>query len=187
MPLFEEGLVSLSQKLHNKEIKASDLVDEAFARIGEVDGDVQAFLTLNEEAAREQAKALDETGAGDAILAGMPIGIKDNMVTKGLRTTCASHILENYDPLYDATVVEKVNAQKAITIGKLNMDEFAMGSSTETSFFKKAKILGTWTAFQGAPAAVLLQRLLPEKSCSHLVPIPVVPFVNRQHSAALSA
>ncbi|MCQ2011383.1 Asp-tRNA(Asn)/Glu-tRNA(Gln) amidotransferase subunit GatA [Sporolactobacillus sp. STSJ-5] len=140
MPLFEEGLVSLSQKLHSKEIKASDLVDEAFARIHEVDGDVKAFLTLNEEAARSEAKALDENGtAEEAIISGMPIGIKDNMVTKGLKTTCASHILENYDPLYDATVVDKVKAQKAITIGKLNMDEFAMGSSTETSSFAITK------------------------------------------------
>lgn len=136
MPLFEEGLVHLKKKIHNKEIKASDLIDEAYARINEVDGKVKAFLTLNEEAAREEARTIDENGTDeDTLLFGMPIGIKDNLVTKGLRTTCASHILENYDPLYDATVIEKVRAQKGIMIGKLNMDEFAMGSSTENSGF----------------------------------------------------
>lgn len=136
MPLFEEGLVHLKKKIHSREIKASDLVDESYARINEVDGKVNAFLALNEEAAREEARLIDEKGTDeekDTLLFGMPIGIKDNLMTKGLRTTCASHILDNYDPLYDAAVIEKVRAQKGIMIGKLNMDEFAMGSSTENS------------------------------------------------------
>ncbi|MFT8872116.1 MAG: Asp-tRNA(Asn)/Glu-tRNA(Gln) amidotransferase subunit GatA [Sporolactobacillus sp.] len=141
MALFEEGLVSLKGKLHNGEIQASDLVDEAYRRIGQVDGKVKAFLALNEEAARSEAKALDaaEDDARSGLIAAMPIGLKDNLVTKGLRTTCSSRILENYDPIFDATVVEKVHAEKGITIGKLNMDEFAMGSSTETSAFAKTR------------------------------------------------
>ncbi|CAM3176416.1 Asp-tRNA(Asn)/Glu-tRNA(Gln) amidotransferase subunit GatA [Sporolactobacillus spathodeae] len=140
MPLFEEGLVRLKQKIHNKEIKASDLVDEAFTRINEVDDKVKAFLTLNEDQAKAEARKLDEQAlTSDALLAGMPIGLKDNLVTKGLKTTCASRILENYDPIYDATVVEKVRAEQAITIGKLNMDEFAMGSSTENSAYAKTR------------------------------------------------
>ncbi|MCI1881820.1 MAG: Asp-tRNA(Asn)/Glu-tRNA(Gln) amidotransferase subunit GatA [Sporolactobacillus sp.] len=134
MPLFELGLVHLKNKIHSKEIKASDLVDEAFARINEVDDKIKAFLTLNEENARAAAAKVDEQGAADeAALAGLPIGIKDNLVTKGLRTTCASRILANFDPIYDATVIKKIKAQKAVMIGKLNMDEFAMGSSTENS------------------------------------------------------
>ncbi|WP_353948448.1 Asp-tRNA(Asn)/Glu-tRNA(Gln) amidotransferase subunit GatA [Sporolactobacillus sp. Y61] len=134
MPLFEEGLVSLKEKIHKKEIKASDLVDEAFSRINEVDDKIKAFLTLNEEAARKAAGKIDEGGTpSDTLLFGMPIGLKDNIVTKGLKTTCASHILENYDPIYDATVVKKISDQKGIVAGKLNMDEFAMGSSTENS------------------------------------------------------
>src|SRR5690606_37973498 len=101
----------------------------SYRRINEVEDKVQAFITLNEEQARIRAKELDEkltTDSQKGLLFGMPIGVKDNIVTKGLRTTCASKILENFDPIYDATVVEKLHNAEAITIGKLNMDEFAM-------------------------------------------------------------
>src|SRR5690625_915981 len=112
----------------------------SFQRIHEVEDDVKAFITLNEEQARAQAKQLDDEIDKEAPLFALPNGIKDNIVTKGLRTTAASQILKNFnDPLYDATVVEKLNEEKAITIGKLNMDEFAMGSSTENSSYTKTR------------------------------------------------
>ncbi|KFZ42324.1 Asp-tRNA(Asn)/Glu-tRNA(Gln) amidotransferase subunit GatA [Anoxybacillus flavithermus] len=139
MSLFDYKLSELHGMLHKKEISVSDLVDESFKRIHEVEEKVQAFLTLNEEQARAKAKELDEKLATEkefGLLFGMPIGIKDNIVTKGLRTTCASKILYNFDPIYDATVVERLNEADAVTIGKLNMDEFAMGSSTENSGFQ---------------------------------------------------
>lgn len=139
MSLFDYKLSELHGMLHKKEISVSDLVDESFKRIHEVDEKVQAFLTLNEEQARAKAKELDEKLATEhefGLLFGMPIGIKDNIVTKGLRTTCASKILYNFDPIYDATVMERLHEADAITIGKLNMDEFAMGSSTENSGFQ---------------------------------------------------
>lgn len=139
MSLFDYKLSELHGMLHKKEISVADLVDESFKRIAEVDEKVQAFLTLNEEQARAKAKQLDEKLATEkqfGLLFGMPIGIKDNIVTKGLRTTCASKILYNFDPIYDATVVERLNQADAVTIGKLNMDEFAMGSSTENSGFQ---------------------------------------------------
>lgn len=139
MSLFDYRVSELHNLLHKKEISVSDLVDESFKRIAEVEEKVQAFLTLNEEQARAKAKQLDEKLATEkefGLLFGMPIGIKDNIVTKGLRTTCASKILYNFDPIYDATVVERLNEADAVTIGKLNMDEFAMGSSTENSGFQ---------------------------------------------------
>ncbi|MEJ9210713.1 Asp-tRNA(Asn)/Glu-tRNA(Gln) amidotransferase subunit GatA [Bacillus smithii] len=139
MALFDHKLTELHDLLHNKEVSVSDLVDEAYKRISETDDKVQAFLTLDEENARKKAQKLDEKLGSDeekGLLFGMPIGIKDNIVTKGLRTTCASKILENFDPIYDATVIEKLREAEAITIGKLNMDEFAMGSSTENSGFQ---------------------------------------------------
>ncbi|BBW98342.1 Asp-tRNA(Asn)/Glu-tRNA(Gln) amidotransferase subunit GatA [Geobacillus icigianus] len=139
MSLFDHTVSELHTLLQKKEVSISDLVDESYRRIGEVEEKVQAFLTLNEEQARAKAKELDDKlakGEETHPLFGLPIGIKDNIVTKGLRTTCASKILYNFDPIYDATVMERLNAAGAITIGKLNMDEFAMGSSTENSGFQ---------------------------------------------------
>ncbi|WP_059104499.1 Asp-tRNA(Asn)/Glu-tRNA(Gln) amidotransferase subunit GatA [Shouchella shacheensis] len=136
MSLFDHTLKELHHKLEKKEITVTDLVDTSYARIKEVDAKVKAFLTLDEENARAQAKKLDERNPADGgLLFGVPIGVKDNIVTKGLRTTCASRILENFNPIYDATVVEKLREAEAITIGKINMDEFAMGSSNENSAF----------------------------------------------------
>ena len=140
MSLFDHKVSDLHELLHKKELKVSDLVDESYKRIDEVEDKVQAFLTLDEEQARQTAKALDDkfsTDAAKGLLFGMPIGVKDNIVTKGLRTTCASKILENFNPIYDATVVQKLHQAETVTIGKLNMDEFAMGSSNENSGFKK--------------------------------------------------
>ncbi|WP_042357539.1 Asp-tRNA(Asn)/Glu-tRNA(Gln) amidotransferase subunit GatA [Bacillus rubiinfantis] len=139
MSLFDYKAADLHELLHKKEINVSDLVDESFKRIAEVEDKVQSFLTLDEERARETAKILDEKLQNDAakgLLFGMPIGIKDNIVTKGLRTTCASKMLENFDPIYDATIIEKLKQVEMVPIGKLNMDEFAMGSSNENSHYQ---------------------------------------------------
>ncbi|SEA89780.1 aspartyl-tRNA(Asn)/glutamyl-tRNA(Gln) amidotransferase subunit A [Thalassobacillus cyri] len=137
MSLFDYTLRELQEKLHNKEISVTDLVEESYQRIEAVDGEVKAFLTLNKEQALKQAEELDAArGTDSAALFGLPIGVKDNIVTKGLRTTCASQFLDNFtDPLYEATVVEKLADAKSVTIGKLNMDEFAMGSSNENSSY----------------------------------------------------
>ncbi|MBY0122217.1 Asp-tRNA(Asn)/Glu-tRNA(Gln) amidotransferase subunit GatA [Bacillus sp. S/N-304-OC-R1] len=142
MSLFHHKVSELHELLQKKEISVTDLVDESYKRIGEVEDKVQAFLTLDEENARVQAKKQDAklgTDESKGLLFGMPIGVKDNIVTKGLRTTCASKILENFDPIYDATVVNKLHNAETITIGKLNMDEFAMGSSNENSAYQKTR------------------------------------------------
>ncbi|MCM3163656.1 Asp-tRNA(Asn)/Glu-tRNA(Gln) amidotransferase subunit GatA [Metabacillus litoralis] len=142
MALFDHKISELKELLHKKEITVSDLVDESYKRIQEVDDKVGAFLALNEDQARTYAKELDEALNSRnefGLLFGMPIGVKDNIVTKGLRTTCASKILENFDPIYDATVVKHLQNAEAVTIGKLNMDEFAMGSSTENSSIKTTR------------------------------------------------
>ncbi|MGG1401456.1 Asp-tRNA(Asn)/Glu-tRNA(Gln) amidotransferase subunit GatA [Bacillus salipaludis] len=142
MGLFDYKVSDLHELLHKKELKVSDLVDESYKRISEVENEVQAFLTLNEERARQTAKDLDDkinADSAEGLLFGMPIGVKDNIVTKGLRTTCASKILENFDPIYDATVVQKLQKAETVTIGKLNMDEFAMGSSNENSAYQKTR------------------------------------------------
>lgn len=142
MSLFEQKVSELHQRLHNKEIRVTDLVTESYERIGQVEDKVKAFLTLDEENAQTKAKQLDEKlakGEDTGILFGLPIGVKDNIVTKNLRTTCASKILENFDPIYDATVIQKLQQAETITIGKLNMDEFAMGSSNENSAFQATR------------------------------------------------
>ncbi|WP_051081195.1 Asp-tRNA(Asn)/Glu-tRNA(Gln) amidotransferase subunit GatA [Salsuginibacillus kocurii] len=122
--------------LHDKEVNVSDLVADSLKQIEKTDDKVKAFLTVDEEGAKKKAAELDDalSKAGTrGLLFGLPMGIKDNILTKGLRTTCASQFLSNFDPLYDAGVMESLHSAEAITMGKLNMDEFAMGSSNENS------------------------------------------------------
>ena len=139
MSLFEHGVKNLHTLVKDGEVKVSELVQESFDRIDRVDGKIGAFLSLNEDAF-EQAKRMDEIAKHEANpLFGLPIGVKDNIVTKGMTTTCGSKFLENFVPAHDATVVERLHEAGAITIGKLNMDEFAMGSSNENSAYKPVR------------------------------------------------
>ncbi|MCI1135402.1 Asp-tRNA(Asn)/Glu-tRNA(Gln) amidotransferase subunit GatA [Enterococcus gallinarum] len=138
--LVSKSLEELHGMLVSKEISAVDLTAETFEKIKATEPKVDSFITLNESNAMALAKAIDEKGISESnVLAGIPIGIKDNIVTKDLLTTAASKILANFEPIYDATVMEKVYQADMIPVGKLNMDEFAMGASTETSYFKKTK------------------------------------------------
>ncbi|PRY82884.1 aspartyl-tRNA(Asn)/glutamyl-tRNA(Gln) amidotransferase subunit A [Alkalibacterium olivapovliticus] len=137
MNFLDYTLEELHEKLVNKEVTAVDLVEASYKRIEETDESVGAFLGLNKEDALKAARETDEKGIDpDNILSGLPIGIKDNILTKDVVTTAASKMLEDFVPVYDATVVEKLKAVGMITIGKLNMDEFAMGGSTENSAYK---------------------------------------------------
>lgn len=136
MSLLTYTIKELEEKLHNKEITVEDLVNASYNRIESVDEEINAFITFNKEKALEDAKALDASEDKTAALFGIPVGIKDNIMTNKLRTTCASQFLSNFDdPLYDATIIEKLKNAKSITIGKVNMDEFAMGSTSENSTY----------------------------------------------------
>lgn len=138
MKLFEQPAHVLHDMLVNKEITSLELTEAVLARIDEVEGDVQAYLTVTRDEALAQAKAVDEKiarGEEVAFLEGIPGAIKDNICTKGVKTTCASRILQKFVPPYDATVVQKLAAQNPVVLGKTNLDEFAMGGSTENSAF----------------------------------------------------
>jgi aspartyl-tRNA(Asn)/glutamyl-tRNA(Gln) amidotransferase subunit A len=129
---------SLRQDIVSGKVRAADAVERFLERIERADGRVRAFLTVTADAARAQARRVDEKIArGEPVgpLAGIPVAVKDNICTADARTTCASRILENYVPPYDATVVRKLRAADAVIVGKTNLDEFAMGSSTENSAF----------------------------------------------------
>ena len=140
MNITELSLRELTAALSRKEVSAREAASAYLASIAEKEPQVGAYLTVTEEAALSAAERIDEKRAGGEtlpLLAGVPCGIKDNICTKGTPTTCASRMLEHFVPPYDATVMEKLSAQGAVMLGKLNMDEFAMGSSTENSYFKK--------------------------------------------------
>ncbi|MGG4397531.1 Asp-tRNA(Asn)/Glu-tRNA(Gln) amidotransferase subunit GatA [Paenibacillus thiaminolyticus] len=139
MTLLDMTISQARQALTDRKVSAAELTEASFARIAQTDGRVQAFLTLNEEGAKAQAKRIDERRvAGDTLhpLAGIPAGLKDNIVSEGMRTTCASRFLENYEPVYDGTVARKLKEADVVTVGKLNMDEFAMGGSNENSAYQ---------------------------------------------------
>ncbi|GAK48413.1 aspartyl/glutamyl-tRNA amidotransferase subunit A [Secundilactobacillus oryzae JCM 18671] len=145
MNYLDKDLTSLHEDLVSGKITAESLTKETFANIKKTDETTQAFLNLNEDAAIKNAQAIDQAGIdADNVLSGIPVAIKDNLVTEGLTTTAASKMLENFKPIYSATAVEKLAAKQTINVGKVNMDEFAMGGSTENSAFKITK--NAWDA-----------------------------------------
>ena len=139
MTVSSLSAVELIGQLNRGDVTSLELTEASLNSIAARDADIRAFLSTNAEAALAQAKAIDEKRkAGQPIgkLAGLPIAIKDNMCVIGTKTTCASRILENFVPPYDAGVIEKLKAADAVIVGKTNLDEFAMGSSTENSAFQ---------------------------------------------------
>lgn len=142
MDLMQLTAVQLSEKIKAGEVTVLDAVEASLAALEAQEKKINAFITVDEEGARKRAKEVQEKidrGELDGPLAGVPIAIKDNICTRGLKTTCASKILYNFVPTYDAQVIENLEAAGAVIIGKTNMDEFAMGSTTETSAYGETK------------------------------------------------
>ena len=134
---YQMTIHELHELLKTKKISSAELTRSVFQRIEAVEHDVHAYITLTRDGALQQAAAADSQIKQGAIasLTGIPVAIKDILCTAGIATTCGSKILENFMPTYDATVIKKLKEQQAVFVGKTNMDEFAMGSSTETSYF----------------------------------------------------
>ena len=158
----------LMEKLGNNELTSEEITKAYVDRINDKEKDVNAFVTTLCDEALEKAKKIDEkrkSGDIKSNLAGIPIGIKDNLCTKGVKTTCSSRMLEDFIAPYDATVVENLNNEDLIDLGKLNMDEFAMGASTEYSYFKKTS--NPWDlervpgGSSGGSAAAVAAELVP--------------------------
>lgn len=163
--VLDKSIVEIHELLVSKEITPKDLVLEAYERINE-NQELNSFITLNKTDALKYAEELENEEVDKSnLLWGIPIAIKDNISTKDIRTTCASRMLENYVPIYDATVIEKIKSYKMIIIGKTNMDEFAMGSTSRTSAFgapknpiDKTKITG---GSSGGSASCVAANLVP--------------------------
>ncbi|MCO0831668.1 Asp-tRNA(Asn)/Glu-tRNA(Gln) amidotransferase subunit GatA [Fructobacillus sp. W13] len=136
---FEHSLEDINQALKNGDITAVSLTKETLDNIKQTEPQLEAFVRLHEETALAEAAAADEKGNFSNVLAGIPMAMKDNIATKGLETTAASKILADFKPVYDATVTKKLKDDGAVIIGKANMDEFAMGGSSETSAYKQTK------------------------------------------------
>lgn len=142
MELYEMTALEIAQKIQSREISCEDAVASVAKRIEEKDGAYNCYTAFDKDAALEKARAAQkkiDSGDANSPLAGVPVAIKDNICTKGEITSCASKMLYNFKPPYDATVVKKLTAAGMIPCGKVNMDEFAMGSTTETSYYGATK------------------------------------------------
>ena len=142
MKILELSAIELAKKIKRGELSVTEAAKASLAQIAKEDPKIHAYLTVDAEKVLAQAREVEEgirAGKYTGPLAGVPIAVKDNICTKGMKTTCASKILENFVPFYDATAVTRITEAGMVILGKTNMDEFAMGSTTETSAFAVTK------------------------------------------------
>src|SRR5665213_1223692 len=168
MSLHTLTAVEIAERVRRKEVKAQDVAEAFLARTHALDPKVEAYNDVFDQLAIDQAKAVDAKIAKNepvGPLAGVPIAIKDNLLIRGEKCTCSSKILENYVATYDATVIQKLRAADALFMGHTNLDEFAMGSSTENSAFRVTK--NPWDLARipggssGGSAAAVAARMAP--------------------------
>lgn len=181
MEYHELTIADAKKMLLERKITSVELTSKLLDRIELYDNEIASFITVDRDLALEQAKASDkkilsgETGA----LTGIPIALKDLLCTKGMKTTCGSQILDNFVPQYDGTVVKKIKEAGAVIIGKTNLDEFAMGSSTENSSYKITTNPWNKTYVPGGQAAGPLLQLRHSFVVVLWGQIQAAPFVNR--------
>lgn len=159
------NLNELNSMLKNKEISAAELAKHSLDNVKKIDNDVKSLISTTEDLALEQANKVDENSDFSNILSGIPMVLKDNIAVKNQTTTAASKILQNFKPVYNATVTDKLNEAGTVLIGKANMDEFAMGGSTKTSYY--AKTANAWNldkvpgGSSGGSASVVASGIVP--------------------------
>ena len=187
--LHKLTLSELQRKFTAGDVTATEIVRAYFLRVTQVEPKVNAYLTQCKEAALAQAERLDQALKGwrkTTPMMAMPLAVKDNICTEGVRTTCASRMLDTFVPPYDATVVAKLRAQNYLLLGKTNLDEFAMGSSTRNRAAAAAAIPGISRLYREGPGAGPPARVRLMNVSRRWGPTPVVPFASLRRSAASS-
>ena len=187
MKITELTAVTLGKKIKAKEITVAEAVSAVLEQIEAVEGDVHAYVTRKDKEKvlkkAEEIQAKIDAGELDGPLAGVPVAVKDNMCTEGVLTTCSSKILSNFKPTYTAEAVKNLEKAGAVIIGKTNMDEFAMGSTTETSAYGVTRNPWIWNTYRAALPAVPVQLWQQVNVSLHLEAIPEDRSVSRVLSA----
>lgn len=189
MDIAKMTAVELGRKIKAKEISVREAVEAVFDRIKSVESEYNCYVTLCEEQALKKAEEIQkkiDDGTLTGPLAGVPVAIKDNMCTEGVLTTCSSKILYNFKPTFSSEAVLNLEKAGAIIIGKTNMDEFAMGSTTETSFSGQQRILGIRSMFREVHREVRLPPSLPTNASMRSARTLAAQSDSQAHTAELS-